>query len=74
MISQEHILRRCPTSTEILEFLLHVPYEYLEAERLIKIALNINIGRKEVEQLESQAQKMWDAAGSPKRGTMSMTR
>lgn len=66
----DHIIRRCPTSTEIMEFLLHIPYDYLDADRLIKATLSVSIGRREVERLEESAMLAWDAAGSPARGTL----
>ena len=57
-----------------MEFLLHIPYDYLEADQLIRTTLSINLGKKEVERLEEVAMGAWNEAGSPTRGTLTLMR
>nr|CAG8503650.1 8592_t:CDS:10 [Entrophospora candida] len=41
--SQDYILKECPTSSEILEFLLHIPHEFLTPDLLLEAAFKIKV-------------------------------
>lgn len=57
-IIQAHLLKNCPTSSELIEYLLHIPHDQLGPEQLIKSALKIHIGTKEIEKLETRATRI----------------
>jgi hypothetical protein len=67
----KHLIRKCPTSTEIMDFLLHIPHEFLNQEEMIRTALGIGVSRKELSDLEEEAKKLWGNA-KPSRGTISL--
>lgn len=70
----EHLLKECPSSTEILTFLLHIPHTYLQQDALVKAALKIKLGTREVEELEERVDRVWQQQGAPTRGTLSLSR
>lgn len=41
--SQDYILKECPTSSKILEFLLHIPHEFLTPDLLLEAAFKIKV-------------------------------
>ena len=56
---QSHLLKHCPTSTELMEFMLHIPHDMLGPDQLIKAALKVNLGTTEIEKLEERATRVW---------------
>jgi hypothetical protein len=67
----DHLLKHCPTSTELLQFLLHIPHSYLEVNALTRAILRIKLSGREVEKLEAKAETIWRKE-APTRGTASM--
>ncbi|CAJ0643845.1 959_t:CDS:10 [Entrophospora sp. SA101] len=55
--SQDYILKECPTSSEILEFLLHIPHEFLTPDLLLEAAFKIKI-KKRVRKLTKKIEAM----------------
>lgn len=55
-----------------MQFLLHIPESYLDADKVMKAALRINLSRNEVAKLEDKALKMFQQSGNPDRGTVSL--
>ena len=70
--ASQYLLKKCPTSTELMQFLLHIPDVYLQADDLVRQSLKINLSRKDIQRLESEANKLWEKSGSPERGTLSL--
>eukprot|EP00158_Paraphelidium_tribonemae_P004218 Partr_v1_DN26644_c1_g1_i2_m69260 putative TBC1 domain family member len=70
---KEHILKNCPTSTEIMTFLLHIPEDFLGLD-LIDIALSINLGRRSIDRLEEEATRLWQNTEAPDRADLSLVK
>ncbi|CAG8469014.1 1797_t:CDS:10 [Ambispora leptoticha] len=52
--TRDHILKKCPGSSEILDFLLHLPPEMLTPEVLLDAAFNIRIRRSSIRRLKKR--------------------
>jgi hypothetical protein len=53
--TREHILKKCPTSSEILSFLLHIPPEMLTPDILLEAAFKIRLKRSTIRRLKRHA-------------------
>jgi len=53
--TREHILRHCPTNSEILGFLLHVPPDLLRPDLLLEVAFKIKLKRSAIKKLAKRA-------------------
>ncbi|CAG8454775.1 12548_t:CDS:10 [Ambispora gerdemannii] len=52
--TRDHILKKCPGSSEILAFLLHIPPDMLTPEVLLDAAFNIRIRRSSIRRLKKR--------------------
>lgn len=44
----DHLLQSCPTNSEILAFLLHIPHDYLTADVLLDTAFHIKLSKTDI--------------------------
>lgn len=65
---RDHLLRSCPTNSELLSYLLHIPPETLTPERLLAAAAKVRLRSAEIEKLKRMAEEI----GLPDRGTIQL--
>jgi hypothetical protein len=53
--------------------LLHIPHDYLGADRLLRAALKLKITNSELAHIRKLADDAWTENGAPERGTLSIT-
>ncbi|KAG9291907.1 hypothetical protein G9A89_004845 [Geosiphon pyriformis] len=49
--TRDHILKKCPSSSEIMDFLLHIPPEMLTPDLLLDAAFNVRLRRSSIRRL-----------------------
>ncbi|KAI8645828.1 rab-GTPase-TBC domain-containing protein [Parasitella parasitica] len=54
-ICKDHLLHSCPTNSELLAFLLHIPHEYLQPDTLLETAFRINLSKTDIERYAKKA-------------------
>ncbi|KAF9087282.1 hypothetical protein BGX23_008254 [Mortierella sp. AD031] len=65
-LCRDHLLSKCPTSSELLGFILHIPLENLGPEPLLEAALQIKLTKNSVQKLIAVTAESMDAAASAK--------
>ncbi|ORX97724.1 RabGAP/TBC [Basidiobolus meristosporus CBS 931.73] len=55
---KDHLLNHCPSNTEILSFLLHIPHEILQPSAILEASKKINLKSSEVEKLSKKAEEL----------------
>ncbi|KAI9320674.1 rab-GTPase-TBC domain-containing protein [Dichotomocladium elegans] len=65
-ICKEHLLTSCPTNSEILTFLLHIPHKYLKPDILLDAAFRIKLSKTDIKRYAKKASSSTsDAMGLP---------
>ncbi|CDH53403.1 tbc1 domain family member 10a-like [Lichtheimia corymbifera JMRC:FSU:9682] len=65
-IVKDHILTSCPTNSEILSFLLHIPHNYLTPDTLLDVAFRIKLSKTDIKRHAKKASSSTtDAMGLP---------
>ena len=54
-ICKDHLLSNCPTNSELLAFLLHIPHEYLQPNTLLESAFRINLSKTDIKRYAKRA-------------------
>ncbi|KAI8080026.1 rab-GTPase-TBC domain-containing protein [Halteromyces radiatus] len=54
-LCKDHLLQSCPTNSEILAFLLHIPHDYLTADVLLDTAFHIKLSKTDIERYAKKA-------------------
>ncbi|KAI7903323.1 rab-GTPase-TBC domain-containing protein [Cokeromyces recurvatus] len=54
-ICKEHLLNSCPSNSELLSFLLHIPHKYLEADILLSTAFRIHLSKTDIKRYAKKA-------------------
>ncbi|EIE78693.1 hypothetical protein RO3G_03397 [Rhizopus delemar RA 99-880] len=54
-LCKDHLLHSCPTNSELLAFLLHIPHEYLEPNNLLDTAFRINLSKTNIKRYAKKA-------------------
>ncbi|KAI9493461.1 rab-GTPase-TBC domain-containing protein [Zychaea mexicana] len=63
---KDHLLTACPTNSEILTFLLHIPHEYLAPDQLLEVAFRIKLSKTDIRRYAKKASSSTtDAMGLP---------
>ncbi|KAK3845782.1 MAG: rab-GTPase-TBC domain-containing protein [Linnemannia gamsii] len=65
-LCRDHLLNKCPTSSELLGFILHIPLEHLAPKALLETALQIKLTKHSVQKLIAVTAESMDAAASAK--------
>ncbi|KAF9144768.1 hypothetical protein BGX30_011531 [Mortierella sp. GBA39] len=65
-LCRDHLLNKCPTSSELLGFILHIPLENLAPKALLETALQIKLTKHSVQKLIAVTAESMDAAASAK--------
>ncbi|KAF9929715.1 hypothetical protein FBU30_001283 [Linnemannia zychae] len=65
-LSRDHLLNKCPTSSELLGFILHIPLENLGPKPLLETALEIKLTKHTVQKLITVTAESMDAAATAK--------
>ncbi|KAG0049483.1 hypothetical protein BGZ83_005733 [Gryganskiella cystojenkinii] len=60
-LCREHLLNKCPTSSELLAYILHIPLEILGPKPLLEAALQIKLRRHSVQKLIAVTAESMDA-------------
>ncbi|KAF9177945.1 hypothetical protein BGZ51_008240 [Haplosporangium sp. Z 767] len=63
-LCREHLLNKCPTSSELLAYILHIPLEILGPKALLETALQIKLRRNSVQKLIAVTAESMDAAAA----------
>ncbi|KAF9425277.1 hypothetical protein BGZ76_003354, partial [Entomortierella beljakovae] len=50
-LCRDHLLHKCPSSSELLAYMLHIPLDILAAKPLLEAALHIRLKRQSVQKL-----------------------
>lgn len=48
-------MNQCPTNSELLDFLLHIPHEYLQPNALLDAAFRINLSKTDIKRYAKRA-------------------
>lgn len=54
-ICKDYLLNSCPTNSELFDFLLHIPHEYLEPNTLLETAFRINLSKTDIKRYAKRA-------------------
>ncbi|KAI8090325.1 rab-GTPase-TBC domain-containing protein [Thamnidium elegans] len=54
-ICKDFLLSSCPTNSELLDFLLHIPHEYLQPNTLLETAFRINLSKTDIKRYAKRA-------------------
>ncbi|KAG1462152.1 hypothetical protein G6F56_005577 [Rhizopus delemar] len=54
-LCKDHLLQSCPTNSELLGFLLHIPHNYLEPNNLLDTAFRINLSKTNIKRYAKKA-------------------
>ncbi|KAF9572803.1 hypothetical protein EC968_009442 [Mortierella alpina] len=65
-LCREHLLNKCPSSSELLAFILHIPLDILGPKALLDTALNIKLRKQSVQRLIAVTAETMDAAAKAK--------
>jgi hypothetical protein len=63
-ICKDHLLRNCPTSTELLDFLLHIPHSYLEPDTLFPAVFKVKLSKADLTKYTQRAQHSDSSLGN----------
>ncbi|CAO3572982.1 unnamed protein product [Mortierella alpina] len=72
-LCREHLLNKCPSSSELLAFILHIPLDFLGPKALLDAALNIKLRKQSVQRLIAVTAETMDAAAKAKQQTTAET-
>ncbi|KAI8371773.1 rab-GTPase-TBC domain-containing protein [Radiomyces spectabilis] len=61
-LCKDHLLQSCPTNSELLAFLLHIPHEYLGPDALLDTAFRIKLSKVDIQRYAKKASTSNDAA------------
>ncbi|RUS24121.1 kinase-like domain-containing protein, partial [Jimgerdemannia flammicorona] len=64
-LSTDHLLRHCPTNAELLEFLLHIPFDNLGPENLLETAFKIKLSKDDIKKYSRKASSEASTQGLP---------
>ncbi|KAG0206512.1 hypothetical protein BGX28_002042 [Mortierella sp. GBA30] len=70
-LCREHLLNKCPSSSELLAYILHIPLEILGPKALLDTALNIKLRKQSVQRLIAVTAETMDAAAKAKQQSVS---
>ncbi|KAI8142758.1 rab-GTPase-TBC domain-containing protein [Fennellomyces sp. T-0311] len=63
---KDHLLNQCPTNSELLTFLLHIPHDYLGPDALLEAAFRIKLSKTDIRRYAKKASSSTtDAMGLP---------
>ncbi|KAF9946070.1 hypothetical protein BGZ72_000711 [Mortierella alpina] len=65
-LCREHLLTKCPSSSELLAFILHIPLDLLGPKAVLDAALNIKLRKQSVQRLIAVTAETMDAAAKAK--------
>ncbi|KAI8079714.1 rab-GTPase-TBC domain-containing protein [Gilbertella persicaria] len=54
-LCKDYLLNSCPTNSELLAFLLHIPHKYLEPTALLDTAFRINLSKTDIKRYARKA-------------------
>ncbi|KAI9015789.1 rab-GTPase-TBC domain-containing protein [Phycomyces nitens] len=60
-ISKDHLLNSCPTNSELLAFLLHIPHKYLGPDLLLDTAFRIKLSKTDIKKYAKKASTSSDS-------------
>ncbi|KAG0318309.1 hypothetical protein BGZ99_005754 [Dissophora globulifera] len=63
-LCRDHLLNKCPTSSELLAYILHIPLDILAPKPLLEAALQIKLKKQSVEKLIAVTAVSMDAAAA----------
>ncbi|KAG0006938.1 hypothetical protein BGZ65_001546 [Modicella reniformis] len=63
-LSRDHLLNNCPSSSELLAYILHIPLENLAPKPLLEAALQIKLRKQSVQKLIAVTAESMDAAAA----------
>ena len=66
------LLKRCPSSTEIMQFITRIPHDLLQESDLVKEVLRIRLSRRQVDELERKATDLWTNASPADRASLTL--
>ncbi|KAK9692770.1 hypothetical protein K7432_014194 [Basidiobolus ranarum] len=66
---KDHLLNHCPSNTEILSFLLHIPHELLQPNTILEASRKVNLKTSDIEKLSKKAEELGLADRGPTRDT-----
>ncbi|KAF9945630.1 hypothetical protein BGZ70_003714 [Mortierella alpina] len=72
-LCREHLLNKCPSSSELLAFILHIPLDFLGPKALLDAALNIKLRKQSVQRLIAVTAETMDAAAKAKQQSTAET-
>lgn len=63
----DHLLNRCPSNSELLSFLLHIPHDYLAPDALLDTAFRLKLSKMDIKRFAKKASSSSesDANGLP---------
>jgi TBC1 domain family member 10 len=61
---KSYIIKKCPTQSEIVPYLLSLPKEYTQPDKFIEACLDIKIGHGELEKIRRQVKKAHESLNS----------
>lgn len=64
-ICKDFLLTSCPTNSELLAFLLHIPHEYLQPNTLLETAFRINLSKTDIKRYAKRAGSEDATSGLP---------
>ncbi|KAI8051688.1 rab-GTPase-TBC domain-containing protein [Syncephalis plumigaleata] len=53
-VSKDWLLHHCPTNSELLSYLLHLPVEKMKADDILRAAFKVRLRRQEIERLANR--------------------
>ncbi|KAF9584839.1 hypothetical protein BGW38_004975, partial [Lunasporangiospora selenospora] len=63
-LCRDHLLQKCPSSSELLAYILHIPLDLLAPKPLLDTALHIKLKRNSVQKLIAVTAESMDAAAA----------
>ncbi|KAI8983151.1 rab-GTPase-TBC domain-containing protein [Pilobolus umbonatus] len=54
-VCKDHLLHSCPTNSELLAFLLHIPHSYLEPNNLLDVAFKLHLSKTDIKKYAKKA-------------------
>ncbi|KAI8596610.1 rab-GTPase-TBC domain-containing protein [Dissophora ornata] len=63
-LCRDHLLNKCPTSSELLAYVLHIPLDILAPKPLLEAALQIKLRKQSVQKLIAVTAESMDAAAA----------
>ncbi|ORZ12958.1 rab-GTPase-TBC domain-domain-containing protein [Lobosporangium transversale] len=71
-LSRDHLLSKCPSSSELLAYILHIPLETLAPKQLLETALQIKLRKQSVQKLIAVTAESMDAAATTSKKSASV--